>query len=83
MTPERARAALRSALHEVAPDVDLGTVDDDANLQESLELDSLDFLRLVELLSEATGVRIDEEDYPRLATMATAITWLSTVDSNA
>ena len=80
MTPDAARTAIRTALHEVAPDADLDALDDDANLQEALELDSLDFLRLVELLSEATGVRIDEEDYPRLATLGAAVTWLSTVD---
>jgi acyl carrier protein len=81
MTSEQARTAVRTALHEVAPDGDLDALPDDANLQETLELDSLDFLRLVELLSEATGVRIDEEDYPKLATMAGATAWLSTVDS--
>jgi acyl carrier protein len=80
MTPEEARIAIRTALREVAPDGDLDRLSDDADIQETLELDSLDFLRLVELLSEATGVRIDEEDYPRLATMATATAWLSTVD---
>jgi acyl carrier protein len=80
MTPEQARTAVRTALHEVAADADLDTLPDDAGLQETLELDSLDFLRLVELLSETTGVRIDEEDYPRLATMGSAVAWLSTVD---
>jgi acyl carrier protein len=43
-----------------------------------LELDSLDFLSLVELLSERTGVRIDEEDYPELTTLSDATRFLVT-----
>ncbi len=41
-----------------------------------LELDSLDFLSLVESLSERTGIRIDEEDYPELTTLADATRFL-------
>jgi acyl carrier protein len=78
MNREQATRALRGALHEVAPDIDLDTVHTDADLRETLELDSLDFLRVVELLAEGTGVRIDEEDYPRLNSMGSAVDWLST-----
>jgi acyl carrier protein len=78
MNTEQAALALRTALHEVAPDVDLDSVPPEADLREELELDSLDFLRVVELLSEATGVRIDEEDYPRLESVRSAVDWLST-----
>jgi acyl carrier protein len=78
MNREQAARALRDALHEVAPDIDLGTVPPDADLRETAELDSLDFLRVVELLADATGVRIDEEDYPRLNSIGSAVDWLST-----
>ena len=46
-------------------------------LPRALALDSLDFLQLVELLSERTGVRIDEDDYPKLATLASGATFLA------
>lgn len=71
-------AAVRSALHEVAPEADLDRLDPAASIQDSLELDSLDFLRFVELLSERTGLRIDETDYPRLATLSRATDFLAT-----
>lgn len=77
MTDEQAEKALRAALHEVAPDADLGALTGDADLRECLELDSLDFLRLVELLSKASGVRIEEQDYPHLATFGSAVRWLA------
>jgi len=47
--------------------VDLESIGDQSLFRSELELDSLDFLALVETVSEATGVRIDEADYPRLA----------------
>jgi acyl carrier protein len=77
MTPENAEQMVRAVLHEVAPDVDLDTLRDDADLREALELDSLDFLQVVELLSERSGLRIDEEDYPRLRTLGAAVRWLA------
>jgi acyl carrier protein len=77
MTPEQAEAMVRAVLHEVAPDADLDTLRDDADLREALELDSLDFLQVVEILSERSGLRIDEEDYPRLRTLGSAVHWLA------
>jgi acyl carrier protein len=77
VTPEQARRAVEQALVQVAPDADTGSLAPDADLRDTLELDSLDFLRFVEGLSERTGRRIDEDDYPQLATMASAIKFLA------
>ncbi len=77
MKPEDMDRLIRTALREVAPDADLAQLGADADLREALGLDSLDFLRVVELLSQRTGHRIDEEDYPRLATITSATTFLS------
>ncbi|MET7425926.1 acyl carrier protein [Dactylosporangium sp. NPDC005555] len=76
-TTAEAEALVRRALHEVAPDADVDDLAGDADMRDSLGLDSIDFLRLVELLSERSGQRIDEEDYPRLATLAEAVRFLS------
>lgn len=78
MNTERAEELLRAAVCRVAPDADLDALDPDDDLREGLELDSLDFLQVVEQLSERSGVRIDEEDYPRLATRSGAVRWLAT-----
>ena len=77
MTPEQARHAIDESLGQVAPDADTESLAPDANLRDTLELDSLDFLRFVEELSGRTGRRIEEDDYPQLATMASAIKFLS------
>ena len=77
MTPDQARHAIEEALAHVAPDADLSSLDQDADLRDSLELDSLDFLRVVEILSERTGQRIDEDDYPHLATLDGTVKFLA------
>ena len=77
MTPEQARHAIEESLIQVAPDADLASLGPDADLRDTLQLDSLDFLNIVEALSERTGRRIEEDDYPQLATMASAIKFLA------
>ena len=67
----------RTVLHQVAPDADLAELAGDDDIRDSLGLDSLDFLQVVELLSERSGVRIDEDDYPRLSTLNSAAAWLA------
>ncbi|GAA0815599.1 acyl carrier protein [Spirilliplanes yamanashiensis] len=68
---------VRRALHEVAPEADLDRLAPTADLRETLALDSLDFQQFVELLSERTGRRVDEDDYPYLTTLADTVTYLS------
>ncbi|MBP2705083.1 hypothetical protein JOL79_14805 [Microbispora sp. RL4-1S] len=70
MTPQRARELVEAALTRVAPDADLAALAPDADIREALELDSLDFLTYVETLSESSGCRIEEDDYPAFTTVA-------------
>jgi len=77
VTPEQARHAIEESLGQVAPDADTESLAPDADLRDELGLDSLDFLRFVEELSERTGRRIVEDDYPQLATMACATKFLA------
>ena len=77
MTPEQARQMIKDTLREVAPDCDPDTLADDADIRDSLELDSLDFLNFVEELAQRSGRRIDEDDYPKLATLASGAAFLA------
>ena len=78
MTTEQARQMIKDILREVAPDCDPDQLPDDADLRDSLELDSLDFLNFVEELAQRSGRRIDEDDYPQLATLASGAKFLAT-----
>lgn len=77
LTPDAARAAVRDAIRKIIPDADVDALGDDASFRSELELDSLDFLSFVEQLSAATGVRIDEDDYPDLVSMAASVAFLT------
>jgi acyl carrier protein len=68
---------IKDILREIAPDSDPDTLADDADLRDSLELDSLDFLNFVEELAQRSGRRIDEDDYPKLATLASGAAFLA------
>lgn len=77
MNEQDARAAVHAAIGKVAPDVDLADVEEGSRLRQDLELDSLDFLRLVEIIDTDTGVNIPESDYPAVVTVAGLIAYLA------
>lgn len=72
----RARAILMNALSEIAPEVEISAVDPASSLRDAADLDSMDFLTLVGLLSSATGHDIPEDDYPKLETFQDALAYL-------
>ena len=77
MTREEIRHAVLAALADVAPEADLGRLAPDAELRETLDLDSMDFLRVVQRIATATGVEIPDADAGRLATLADCIEYLA------
>ncbi|HEU4947173.1 MAG TPA: acyl carrier protein [Kribbella sp.] len=77
LTQQTARDLVGSSLLRIVPDADLESLPDDALFRDELELDSLDFLSFVELLSTGSGRRIDEDDYPHLRTMGDCVAFLS------
>jgi acyl carrier protein len=76
MTKDEATALLADALHEIAPEVDVGAVDRDLPLQEVADIDSISFMALVTAIHDRTGIEIPVKDYPKLATMNSFVTYL-------
>ncbi|MEV5955348.1 acyl carrier protein [Streptomyces sp. NPDC051987] len=76
LTDAEAMTVVKESITRIVPDADFTLVQPDDRFRDVLEFDSLDFLSFVELLSERTGVRIDEEDYPELATLSDATRFL-------
>jgi acyl carrier protein len=66
---EQARAHVAAILGRIAPEADLEEVPGDVDLRDELDLDSMDFLSLVEGLKEATGVDVPEDDYEKIETL--------------
>jgi acyl carrier protein len=69
MNTQQARAAVEAAFAQIAPDIESSELTDDARLRQDLDIDSLDFLRLVQVIADTTGVDTPEEDYRQLATV--------------
>ena len=77
MTSEEIRKAIVNILSGIVPDEDLSTLKDDVPFREQLELDSMDFLDIVMELRKRYRVQIPEEDYPALASIKSALAFLS------
>ncbi len=67
---------VREELNNIAPEVDLATVDPNADLREAIDIDSMDFLNLVTALHHRTGVEIPEIDYPKLVTLSGIVAYI-------
>jgi acyl carrier protein len=74
--PDDLDAAVRGALADVAPDVDVATVESDADFHDDLGLDSMDTLNLAIALHAATGVDIPERDYARITSVEECVAYL-------
>ena len=72
-----ARELLQQVLAEVAPDVDPAELAPDADLRAAADLDSMDFLALLEGLSEQTGLDLPESDYEQLTTVDGIVGYLT------
>ena len=62
MTPDEARTLLEQSLRVVVPDADLTGLGGESDIRERFELDSLDFVEIVERLSQGAGFRIEEDE---------------------
>lgn len=63
------RTAILEAIGRVAPDADMSSIAPDGDLREQLDLDSMDFLTIVTVVYERTGIEIPERDYPKVVTL--------------
>ncbi|WP_433520193.1 phosphopantetheine-binding protein [Nocardia pseudovaccinii] len=80
LSRDDADTVIRTALRGFASDAELAALARTEPLRTALDLDSLDFLSFVEKLNRATGVRIDESDYPRLASIDSCVEFLTAAD---
>ena len=64
------------AIHGVAPEIELATIQFESPLRAQIDMDSIDFVRLVIRLHELTGVAIPESDYRHLTTVNTCVEYL-------
>src|SRR5690606_30813546 len=66
VTRDEIRALVLDELSNIAPDVDVERVDDDASLRDEYDLDSMDALNLLKALHGRLAVDIPEREYARM-----------------
>lgn len=76
MTPDEALDHLQAVLADIAPDADLRGIKRTANLREELDIDSMDFLRLVQGVHARTGIDVPEADYRKVASLEALVAYL-------
>jgi acyl carrier protein len=77
VTANELRSVVVRMLGRVAPELDPGALQPGVNFRDQLDLDSMDFLNFVIALHEQLGVDIPEADYGHLATLDSAVAYLS------
>ena len=69
--------AVREELNNIAPEIDMASVDPAADLREALDIDSMDFLNFITAIHHRLGIDIPEIDYPKLVTLNGAVAYLA------
>lgn len=76
MTNEASNEIVLRALVEIAPEAERVEIDPKVSLRDQIDIDSMDFLNFVMTLQKASGVRIRDTDYPKLATLEGAAAYI-------
>ncbi len=76
MSEIAARKVVQEELNNIAPEVDIATVDPTADLREAMDIDSMDFLNFITAIHHRLGIDIPEIDYPKLFTLDKAIAYI-------
>ena len=76
MTRQEIRKAVLEELSNIAPDIDIATMDDKADLQEEYDLDSMDAVNLLTAIHKRLGINIPDRDYARMRAIADLLDYL-------
>ena len=76
MTEVEIKQAVRDALSNVAPEVDLDAIDPAKDLRDQIDIDSVDFLNFVIGLHKELNVDIPDADVAKLTTLNGCVAYL-------
>jgi acyl carrier protein len=71
------RKVVQEELNNIAPEVDMATIDPAADLREAIDIDSMDFLNFITAIHHRLGIDIPEIDYPKLVTLDGAAAYIA------
>jgi len=70
------REIVLRVLGNIAPEVDLASLDPDGNLRDQMDVDSVDFLNFAIGLHNELGIEIPDNDVPKLLTLNGCVSYL-------
>lgn len=76
MNDSEIRNIVLNHLHQIAPEANLDALDETTDLRPQIDIDSMDFYRLLVAVSEELHVDIPEEEYSGLVSMQKLIDFL-------
>jgi acyl carrier protein len=76
MSRDEVRKALIDSILAVAPEADFAQLRSDRPVRGQLDIDSFDFLTILEHLHEKTGVDVPESDYGKMMTLDGSVDYL-------
>jgi acyl carrier protein len=76
MTPHKVKQIVMNIIAIVSPDAELSDVKGDVPLRDQIDMDSMDFLDIVMELRKRYKIEVPKEDYPRLATLDSCVSYL-------
>ena len=71
------RTVLLEVMDSVAPGCLPDQIDDDEDIREQMDLDSMDLLNIVAALHERLGIEVPESDVEQLTTISGAVAYLA------
>ncbi len=71
------RKVVDEEINNIAPEVDMASVDAKADLREAVDIDSMDFLNFITAVHHRLGIDIPEIDYPKLITLDGAVAYIA------
>lgn len=77
MTRDEIEKTFVAALRTIAPEADPSSLDRNADIREELDIDSMDFLKLMTKVHQAFAVEVPEADYPKLFTLEGAVSYVA------
>jgi acyl carrier protein len=70
------RDTILGIISNVAPEAELEGIDDEADIRDELDIDSMDFLDVLVGVAERLGVEIPEADYGEVQTLAALVRYV-------
>jgi acyl carrier protein len=64
-------------IEDIAPEVNTDNLDHNDDIRDELDLDSMDFIRLLEGIDKTLGVNIPESDYGKVNTLHSMADYIS------